>query len=321
MKRLFFSILALAAPFVLLLGKCEWRFHQVPWNEYAAKRALLEARADKVEVLVMGSSHAYRGILPSQLHPQAFNLAGLSQTLYYDQALVKKYLPKVPSLKMVILPVSYFSLECQLDEGIEKWRCFYYAYHYQLPHRNWHENWNSRNFSAFFLGSQQLGYKPMLRGALFDVRSRFDAQGGDAAPVAAPENEPAPCQAERLRQSALGALQRHHQMMRPENVQENRRLLEDFIWHLKQRGIEVVLVTLPTSRYYAQGMDPSHYQRMQATLQDLSAFCGVTYLNYTRDERFSDQDFADSDHLNTAGASKFTRILKEEAVAQCQPFF
>lgn len=53
---------------------------------------------------------------------------------------------------------------------------------------------------------------------------------------------------------------------------------------------------------------------MQETLKQISEKDGVPYFNYLRDERFTTQDFVDSDHLNKRGAEKFTRILNEDVV-------
>jgi len=319
MKRLLLSLIALAIPFATVLGIAEWRLSRVRWNEYAAKRSLFERQAAKVEVLVLGSSHAYRGILPALLGPHAFSFAGVSQSLYYDRAILEKYLDSSPSLKTVILPISYFTLESQLDEGIEKWRCYYYRYEYGLRHRDWHMTWSARNYSACFLGGQELGWKHILRGKIPDVLSRFDECGGDATPRSSPETEETSALAQRLQSSAQTALQRHHAFMRPGNFEENRRILDSLVQELEHRGIEAVLVTVPVSRYYAGGMDPVRRQQMQAALRDICSSHGARYFNYSADERFFDRDFFDGDHLNHAGAVKFSRILMEETVAQSRP--
>ncbi len=38
------------------------------------------------------------------------------------------------------------------------------------------------------------------------------------------------------------------------------------------------------------------------------------YYNYLKDDRFSAEDFFDSDHLNTRGAEKFSRLLRDEII-------
>jgi hypothetical protein len=97
-KRFFLKILALGIPFALFLGAYEFRASQVHPNSFSVKKALLERQAQDVEVLVLGSSHAYFDVLPELLGRPAFNLADVSQSLFYDRALLKKYLGRMPSL-------------------------------------------------------------------------------------------------------------------------------------------------------------------------------------------------------------------------------
>ena len=53
---------------------------------------------------------------------------------------------------------------------------------------------------------------------------------------------------------------------------------------------------------------------MQKEIQTLQQKYGLEYYNYMTDERFVAEDFGDSDHLNTQGAKKFSRILKDEVI-------
>ena len=112
-------------PLLILLGYTEYRLAQVP-NSYNTKRRLLESKIEQIEIISLGSSHAYRGINPNFWEVLGFNLANSNQSLYYDYRLMSKYVDKMKNLKLVIVPVSYFSLETQLGETIEDWRSFYY---------------------------------------------------------------------------------------------------------------------------------------------------------------------------------------------------
>jgi hypothetical protein len=310
MKKLFISALALGAPFALVLGIAEWRLTRTPWNEYAAKRGAVGRQIENVQVLVMGSSHAYHGILPDMLDPHAFNLSAVSQTLYYDCALIEQHLDRARSLKRVVLPISFFTLGARLDRGIEKWRCYYYAHEYGILEQDWRLRWEARNYCAYFLAGEQLGFRKMICGTLPDARTGLDSQGG----LARPENATAEAlpSAEVLRTSAQAALNRHQGPFWDENFAQNAALLETVLHRLRQRGIEVILVTIPVSQHYSSGMNPGQYQRMQVELRRLSEQPGVVYLNYTGDPRFDDGDFRNADHLNRRGAEKFTEILRQE---------
>ncbi len=319
MKRLILALLALAAPFAAFLGVSEYRLTRVPATQLAAKKVLLARQQAAVEVLVLGSSHAESGILPAELGAPAFNLAGPGQTLYYDRALLDKLQRRLPALKLVILPVSFFSLESQLDEGPERWRGYYYQYEWGLPHRDWHLAWHVRNYSAYFCYGQEIGLRNILRGRIRDATADFDAWGGWTNRPPPPGGFNADGSPAELSASARVALQRHHSRMKPEHIPRNTQLIEAMARQLQRQGIRLVLVTLPVAQAYSDGMNAAAYQRMQAALRQLAARHGLTWLNYTGDRRFTDADFWDADHLNLAGAQKFSRLLRDDLAAGPPP--
>ena len=53
---------------------------------------------------------------------------------------------------------------------------------------------------------------------------------------------------------------------------------------------------------------------MQEALKQITEKNGVPYFNYLRDDRFTDEDFIDSDHLNERGAKKLSHLLNEDVV-------
>ena len=303
-------------PFGIFLGICEYHLSKVHANQIGAKKHLLEQQNHETRVLILGSSHSYYGILPAILGKPAFNLSSFSQTLYYDDALLNRCLETLPSLELVILPVSYFSMESQLDEGIERWRSYYYRYEWGIPQHDWHMAWHVRNFSAYFLCGKEVGPWNVLLGRIKDVTADFDRMGGWTNRPSGPEINKNSTVASYLQESALIALKRQQSGMKIKNIQENERILNDLARKLARKGIGLVLVTLPVSRYYGEGMDPAAYKRMQSTLNNICSNNGVSYLNHTFDRRFLDGDFWDGDHLNAAGAQKYSLLLKDEIVSR-----
>ena len=76
----------------------------------------------------------------------------------------------------------------------------------------------------------------------------------------------------------------------------------------------MVFITVPAHRTYYQHINQSNYQRMQETIKQLTEKCQAPYFNYLYDDRFGDDDFVNSDHLNESGANKFTRILDQDVI-------
>ncbi len=308
--RLFVRLFLLSAPFILFLLFFELRFAHLEPSDIQAKNHLLARVAGRVQVLVLGSSHEFAGILPKELGLPAFNLAGQSQSLYYDAALIYKYLPKLKSLKLVILPISYFSLEYELDEGPEPWRAYEYDYFYSIPHRNWHKTVSARNLSAYFLCSESFRARVTF-GIATNATVHFDEWGGLTN---RPDGNLLPAKADTnfLYTAAVATVQRHEAMMKPENMKPILARLDRLIQDLRRRHIHVLLITSPVTRFYDALIQPATYRQMQKAVHRLSQKYDVPYRNYMFDPRFTDSDFADADHLNFRGAHKFSHILEAE---------
>jgi hypothetical protein len=309
-RRFLAKAVLLAVPVLFFLIAFELRFTQANPSHFAVKKALLERQASRIEVLIMGSSHELTAIYPGELGRPAFNLASQSQSLYYDISLIRKYRASLPALKLVVLPISYFSLEYDLDDAPERWRSYHYKYFYSLPHQDWHHLFSSRNFSAYFLSSESFRARVLL-GKAANAALEYDVWGGWT-------NRPRieAMDADQLAAAAQATLRTHEGMMRPKHLAANLTRLQDIVRELRRDGVSVVFITTPVSRFYRDGINKDAYQRMQTAMRKLSASEGFPYRNYMFDGRFTDSDFADGDHLNSAGARKFTHLLRDEALGQ-----
>src|SRR5947199_223555 len=103
-KFLVFGLLLL--PFFIWV---ELNLRQMP-NGFSQKQAYLEQNTNNVEILTVGSSYA-TAINPSYFSHPGFNLGYVAQDLYYDYHLVHIYLPRMKHLRLVIVPLAYFSFE------------------------------------------------------------------------------------------------------------------------------------------------------------------------------------------------------------------
>ena len=94
MKRLILRLSVFAILLVVLLAIIEVIARKAP-NTYKDKeRIMLSTLSDSVEVLVLGSSHNYYGLNPQLIKKSCYNLANTSQTIYYDDYLMKSYIMK-----------------------------------------------------------------------------------------------------------------------------------------------------------------------------------------------------------------------------------
>jgi len=96
MKKLLLRIILLALPFLVLVHVVGLYYAKGFHSQYIVKKRLLESAANQVQTLTVGSSHTYYGILPKFMDYGTFNLAHVSQSIYYDVELVQEFLPRLP---------------------------------------------------------------------------------------------------------------------------------------------------------------------------------------------------------------------------------
>ena len=108
----------------------------------------------------------------------------------------------------------------------------------------------------------------------------------------------------------------HHNVMRESNRIINMRELEALLFELQRRGISYALFTPPVTHFYSQSVEPAKYQDMQQRMARLGEVFGAPYYNYFDDARFDLTHFADYDHLNPAGAKRFSELLRDEVVSR-----
>ncbi len=282
-------------------------------NLFRVKRDLLQASADHVEVLILGSSHEHEGVVPGLVHSNAFNLSAVSQSLYYDCALVRKYAPILPRLQLVVIPISYFSFEMELAGTTEEWRSYYYRHIHGISHPDFRQETRLRNWSAWYLYGRDFGWQAIRGSAPPLVRSDYDPGGGvvDTRP---PEKRTLHLKPDYVRTSAPVAFARHATSMHAENRAPHLKDLRGLAATLRQRGVRVVFLTLPVSANYLGRLSPEVRARNAKTVQELCREFGSEWKDYSGDPRFTDDDFWDADHLNFPGAAKFSRFLGEEFI-------
>jgi hypothetical protein len=307
--RFVVKLLCFAALQFAVLEAVDFRLAQLP-NSYNIKVRRLEVSDPPVEVLLLGSSHELYGLNPDELNLSAVNLAGYSQDLYYDAQLVRCYLNRLPALKCVVMGLSYFTLEYDMEESTEAWRSCYYRRYFGIPHRHAWLEFQPGNFSLAFQYGPKLARALLLDEHTPDITGNVQANGW--ADFSVPED---PAAAVRDGEQRLEA---HHTLMHAENGAKNLAILDDLFDELRQRNIQVVLVTMPVYESYSANFDPERQSRWQAAIRHLQSRHRVLHFNFSYDRRFELRDFSNSDHLNRDGAAKLSRLFGQELQIACR---
>lgn len=274
---------------------------------YKRKQQLCFGKSKQATVLILGSSHALFGIRPDYLSEQAINLSNVSQSLDLDQKLLAKALKQNHKCKLVIIPVSYFSLEESLTSTAEEWRDCLYSRYLGVSERSlWQICFDPRYWSLPFLYRSYLLPWQKLRDDYTLASYRVDDFGW-----AANKNLLDGRKAEAI---GLARVKLFESFMKPQTLQYHEKILQRIIDFCRQRRVKVLLVTMPcwgTFRKFAAGDKITQTQTFMSALVFPNQ---IAYADYWDDSRFALSDFADTDHLNSTGAAKFSHLLDCEFV-------
>lgn len=301
MKRFLRNILIFSILTLLLLGAGELVVRSLP-TSYSYKAEWMDEHSESVGTLILGSSHTYYGLRPDLLGDSVFNLANVSQTPEYDLILLKKYLPKMPGLRRVIIPISYFTYRDPVLEE-DEWKL---AIRYKTQMGlDIHSDLSRYNFEI----SDFDAYTGKLKSLVFESPSnRCDSLGFG---LGYDLKHRASHWKERSGERAA-----KHTRTTPGRFREVLAVQRELLRLAREHDIEVVFVTTPGWKDYVSAFDCAQYAEMRQGVRQLlrestSIGVKVSYYDFLTDHRFTDPDFYDPDHLTDRGASRLTRLLAD----------
>jgi hypothetical protein len=291
--------------FVLLVVCLEYKFSLVP-NSYNWKNKLLLEKRTNIECLILGSSHSYFGINPDEFSLKAFNLANGSQSLILDTELIKHFLDRLPQLQVIIIPLSYFSMEYTLLDSPENWRDSYSFHFFGVSEASWKQILTTPSYlSLMYL------YSPTKMQEI--LKHHFNiSYARDISPsgwYCGKESHPI------TQESAAVRVKLNTQYMKEKNIKKNLASLESILSMCNLRHLKVVFVTIPVHRYYFQNMDIDRWRQSQKITYALCKKYRCIYLDHLQNNDFDEKDFRDTDHLSINGASHFSNLLNKQVMS------
>ena len=308
MRRFFIRFMIILLPFLVVFLVIEYKASQLQ-NSYAQKKHSLREQAQTINILVLGSSHAFDDINPVFFSCKGYNLSNKSQSLFYDTRLCLNYLDRLPHLRGVIITVSYFSLFYELNDLPEGWRDYFYYRYFGI-------RYPSLDLSDPKIFSYTALYTRDFISAMVFSKLNNKDEFGDIQPNGW-KKVPAPADSNAISDSTghEHALF-HNSMVRMKNLKANVRYLRELLTELHKRNIRVCFVTTPVYQTYSRYLNPFILQANQNIIRGLCREFNAGHFNYFNDPRFLKSDFSDNDHLNIAGAEKFSRILDRDFVSK-----
>lgn len=295
MKQFLKSTLLFLLPILVSGSLFELLLRHIP-NDYELKRNYLEKHGKEITILFLGSSHAFYGVNPAYVKEKSFNAAYVSQSLEIDDGILEKYGNNLTRLKVIVIPISYFSLFSSLTDDEESWRLKNYEIYYRISTSADLSN-RFEIFSRFEPNLHKL-YSYLIKKNSFITSS--DLGWG---------TQPEPNHKIDFLSAGIKAAKRHSGMNN-EHFAMNKVVLEHMISFAKQRNIQVLFYTPPAHKTYIEHLNSKQLNETTHVMADLAAHRkNVTYVNLLKDNAFNPQDFQDADHLNTTGAKKLSIML------------
>ena len=267
-------------------------------NEYSYKHDYLDNNIENIQILSMGASIGRSGIDPECFALNSFNAGLVSQGLEEDCAIIRKYLNKADSLKVIILPILPYAYSARMVDGIESWRLRKYPIYMDIDDikPNIMESLEITDFSSCIYQ-----IRIFLHG-INTVECYKNGMGNDTE-----------VGTEEVKNSEGLKFANIHNSFR--NVESIPIIVNDLKTTIKQcqeRNVRVCIVVMPTYYTYRDNVLPEIIHECDSISTVLEkTFSNVIYLNMFSDNSFKTEDFRDSDHLSQAGAKKLTLKLSD----------
>lgn len=306
MKKFFTKLLGLIGLVLISIILLNNKYMETTRYRHMNSLYKFENIPDKIEVANLGTSQAKYGFYYEDIDKEAFNFALPAQRLYYDLKLLEKYIGNMEEGADLILPISYISF--QLGYEGENFQQFNKVYYRLLDYK---EVKNSSLEEAI-----KYGYLPILTGQahLMDL---IDDKGYKP-PLEYPTHT---VNEDKLKEDGRLTSLRHLDFIREGegNQEEFIKILDDIIRLAKENSLNPVLVVTPYTSYYYDNFPQDYLKWFDSVLDDLSRKYDTPYLDYSQDERFTNDHFFDSSHLNLDGAKLLTSIVLEDIEREKNP--
>jgi hypothetical protein len=307
MKKFIIKTICFILPIIIIGISLEFILREIP-NDYSYKKNYLDDRSNEIQVLILGSSHAFYGLNPIYFSKNTFNGSHVSQSLNLDFEIIKKYAGNFEHLETIILPVSYFTFWGNLRTGLEAWRLKNYIIYYEMniPH-------------SFSDNSELLSnklYVNMIK--LYNYLNKRDILSCSKLGWGLGYKSG---NAKNLNQTGKTAALRHtRDIYSDKDVKifaENINILEAIIELCNKQDIQVILLTTPTYITYREQLNNDQLTKMITSADQIAAkHPNCEYVNLLADTNFIAEDFYDADHLNEIGAEKLSELINQKLIAK-----
>jgi hypothetical protein len=315
MKLFFKKILTFVFPLFLLVLGMDFYLRNMNSLYKEKSQGLLE-HANEIEILILGNSHAGRGVDPNCFTDYAFNIAHAGQSIYFDKELTLQNLEALKKLKYVFISLDYHSLYFSSQRGE---RNIWSYYGNGIKHTS--EDYTKADISPFLFGYSPRVSFTFLKNALLakwkfrnhDRYLDFNTEMGVIKTDVLAKGFVA------LTGTHTSDFQNHYYIDRMDghhnlitNSTEEEMVLnelDELITKLHSKGITTIFFSTPTFKEYNKILDPEIITHNNLIAEKLCKKYNMEFMDYSINHDFFKDEFFNPDHLNKKGAARFSRIL------------
>lgn len=286
---------------IIFLGIGEIIARHIP-SSYKVKADRMDNKASGISTLILGTSHTYYGINSALLGDSVFNLANVSQYPYIDFMLLEKYSDSLTNLKKIIIPVGYSTFVDEPLEDSDEWfRIIDYKIQMNLTD---HSDISKYNFEI----SDFERYSEKLKNLILKSPNNMCDSLGFGLGYNLDRRSPDWNSKDNLNY----LIKTSTKPIRKDIASNTEKSLRQIIQWCKHRDIMCFIVSTPVFPIYYSEMNPTQLDDMYRRIKNICQDYDVVYLDHINDTGFAEEDFFDFNHLSDKGATKFTRLIKEE---------
>ena len=274
-----------------------------------------ETRRD-TNTFIVGLSYGTDGIIAEKLGKKSINLAMHSQDLFYDTLHILRAVKndKDGKIKNCVFAMGYYSLFYDLTMTFRKGKALlnYYAI-FQNTHHLYvdketqnvvMETLREPHFVEYYRNwfmTHPSFYNEFAHREAF-LNEEINRRGGWQAMSKAERDEYA-------NKTATG---HNKHFNHSETFFENLELLNRVLKILSMAKINAYLIIMPFSKEYSKYISREYRDIIQSALKKIPY--DYNFIDFNDLSLFEDDEFADPEHLNERGATKFTSLLNEMLV-------
>lgn len=293
-------------PALCIAVVAEYSIRKLP-NDYSFKNQWMEKNCKSLNTLCLGPSSIYYAIDPTYFEKKTFNASHISQSINYDNYIFNKFINKMDSLQCVILCIDYWSPFSSLENYKEWWRARNYSIYYECDIHKGEIKYNyelyTPNYRTF-----KMAVKGFLTAIGLKTYSNINVNehGYGINYSSANKNEDWDNgKSSAMRHNKINKKTRHLNL-----INKNTEHVKDIVKKCAARNVDVLLITTPTLKSYRENLDNYYLQKKNNFCNFfVKSFNNVSFIDFSDDNRFSDEDFFDASHLNEIGAKKLTKLV------------